>query len=152
MTTNLMTDKCCGIQVKLEDLVGKPIEFRRCGRYAPQIGTRWDCPKCGTAYFVLWTHRPQFWGYEGRRQALNDNIRLPSGKVIPNRHKGRFIVEGEFGTPIETGVFELDLSYYESFRDEPVPDEEEKEAIRKGEKDPWHLCTGGAEDVQLGTD
>jgi hypothetical protein len=54
MSRNLCTSKCCGNIVRLSDLRGKSIEFRRHGSYPPKIGTRWDCPTCGTAYFVIW--------------------------------------------------------------------------------------------------
>lgn len=54
MSRNLTTSKCCGNIVRLSDLRGKPIEFRRYGKYAPHIGTRWDCPTCKTVYFAWW--------------------------------------------------------------------------------------------------
>lgn len=42
---------------------GKPIEFRRYGKEPPHIGTRWDCPECQTAYFVIW--RDAIWSSYG---------------------------------------------------------------------------------------
>jgi hypothetical protein len=33
---------------------GKPIEFRRYLHYAPELGTKWICPICGTEYFAIW--------------------------------------------------------------------------------------------------
>lgn len=41
--------------VKLEDLRGKPIEFRQYGsKNPPAIGTKWICPTCQTVYFAWW--------------------------------------------------------------------------------------------------
>lgn len=54
MSRNLCKSYCCENIVRLSDLRGKPIEFRRYASYAPHIGTRWDCPTCGTAYFAWW--------------------------------------------------------------------------------------------------
>lgn len=54
MARNLCTSKCCGNIVRLSDLRDKPIEFRQIGNEPPDIGTRWDCPSCGTAYFAFW--------------------------------------------------------------------------------------------------
>ncbi len=62
MSRNLCTSSCCNTTVRLEDLVGKPIEFRQYGDNPPVIGTRWDCPECGTAYFVIW--RDAKWSFE----------------------------------------------------------------------------------------
>ena len=60
MSRNLCRSTCCGNTVRLSDLRGKPIEFRRYAKEPPNIGTRWDCPDCGTAYFVIW--RDGVWG------------------------------------------------------------------------------------------
>lgn len=54
MSRNLCTSSCCGNTVRLSDLRGKPIEFRQYSNEPPHIGTRWDCPTCLTAYFVIW--------------------------------------------------------------------------------------------------
>lgn len=54
MSRNLCRSHCCDNTVRLSDMRGKPIEFRRYGSYAPHIGCRWDCPTCGTAYFAWW--------------------------------------------------------------------------------------------------
>lgn len=54
VSRNLCTSSCCDNTVRLSDLRGKPIEFRRYGKEPPLLGTRWDCPACGTAYFAIW--------------------------------------------------------------------------------------------------
>lgn len=64
MARNLCTSSCCDNTVRLSDLRGKPIEFRRYGNSPPQIGTRWDCPSCKTAYFVIW--RDAEWDFHSR--------------------------------------------------------------------------------------
>lgn len=67
MARNLCTSYCCHTHVTLADLVGKPIEFRAVGGDPPVLGTRWDCPECGTAYFAFWrnaewSHHYNDWG------------------------------------------------------------------------------------------
>lgn len=62
MSRNLCTSSCCENVVRLSDLRGKPIEFRQCHNDPPVIGTRWDCPSCGTAYFAWW--RDAQWSHE----------------------------------------------------------------------------------------
>lgn len=107
MSRNLCRSTCCDNTVRLSDLMGKPIEFRRIGTDPPYIGTRWDCPTCGTAYFTIW--RDAQWGY------VNGKMQVVRGFVI-------------------------DLSYYESFNDEPGdPSEIEN---------PRHLCLDDASDFQ----
>lgn len=54
MSRNLCKSSCCDNIVRLSDLRGKPIEFRRYGDSPPVIGTRWDCPTCATVYFAWW--------------------------------------------------------------------------------------------------
>jgi hypothetical protein len=54
MSRNLCRSICCDNIVRLSDLRGKPIEFRRYSDEPPAIGTRWDCPTCDTAYFAWW--------------------------------------------------------------------------------------------------
>lgn len=54
MSRNLLTSSCCGNIVRLEDLRGKSIEFRRYSHEPVVIGTKWVCPSCRTAYFVIW--------------------------------------------------------------------------------------------------
>lgn len=54
MSRNLHTSSCCGNIVRLEDLRGKPLEFRRYAREPVVIGTKWVCPSCNNAYFAWW--------------------------------------------------------------------------------------------------
>jgi hypothetical protein len=104
MSRNLCQSSCCGNILRLSDLRGKPIEFRRYYKSPPVIGTKWDCPTCKTAYFAWW--RDAQWQY--------------STTNFTN--------------------FVIDLSYYESFNDEPgYPEDMEN---------PRHLCLDNAEDVQ----
>ena len=109
MSRNLCTSYCCNNLVKLSDLRGKPIEFRRYYDEPVVIGTKWICPTCQNAYFVWW------------RDATTD----PQQGVIRG--------------------FVLDLSYYDSFDDEPSS---------RMVSTPYHLCLDNAEDNQtvLGND
>lgn len=107
MSRNLCRSTCCDNTVRLSDLRGKPIEFRRYFKEPPNIGTRWDCPTCSTAYFAIW--RDAEYGF------LTNGIQLLRGFVI-------------------------DLSYYESFNDEP--------GQKKEIDNPRHLCVDDAEDIQ----
>lgn len=104
MSRNLCQSSCCGYVLRLSDLRGKPIEFRRYYKSPPVIGTRWDCPTCKTVYFAWW--REGQWYHSTR----------------------------------EFGNFVIDLSYYESFNDEPGVEEEFE--------NPRYLCLDNAEDVQ----
>ena len=54
MSRNLCTSYCCDNLVRLSDLRGKPIEFRRYYSEPVVIGTKWVCPTCQTAYFAWW--------------------------------------------------------------------------------------------------
>jgi hypothetical protein len=54
MSRNLARSTCCDNVLRLSDLRGKPIEFRRYHDSLPNIGTRWDCPDCHVPYFVIW--------------------------------------------------------------------------------------------------
>ena len=54
MSRNLCRSSCCDNVVRLGDLRGKLIEFRKYFDSPPDIGTRWDCPTCKTAYFAHW--------------------------------------------------------------------------------------------------
>lgn len=104
MSRNLCQSSCCENTVRLSDLRGKPIEFRRYHNSPPVIGTRWDCPSCNTAYFAWW--REGKWYHDSR----------------------------------SFGNFVIDLSYYESFNDEP--------GLPEYMDNPAHLCVDNAEDVQ----
>ena len=137
MSRNLATSSCCGNTVRLSDLRGKPIEFRRYGPYVPDIGTRWDCPTCNTAYFVIWRTRDKFW--HKPEDAFADLDLFGN----PNREKGKFVHQYTFQNEIvteDTGCFTLDLSYYESHNDEP--------GTLGAEGKPRHLCEDNAEDVE----
>lgn len=157
MSRNLCTSSCpkCNYTLRLSDIRGKPIELRRYGRYAPQIGTRFDCA-CGEVYFVIWRRSDSYWGRETLRSGEWKNPQLmdPAGRVHSNPEAGRFAFEtpipgpkGEVRTE-ETGTFTLDLSYYETYDDEKCYSQHEQE-VREGKRPPAHLCTDNAEDVQL---
>jgi len=164
MSRNLCSSYCveCGHgPVRLSDLRGKPIEFRQYGPYVPVIGCRWDCPDCGTAYFAIWRTKDEFWSRESLQTgAWKDTEFITSdGMVYPIPEAGRFAVErtytlgGVERTDVHnTGCFTIDLSYYETYNDEPLYDDDEdgsqRAAIRSGDVPPWHLCTGDAKDLQ----
>jgi len=161
MSRNLCSSFCveCGHgPVRLSDLRGKPIEFRRYYSSAPELGCRWDCPNCGTAYFAIWRINEEFWSRESlaNGQWKDPVYRLPDGSTHPNTEAGRFAIENTFSfggvqqtTATNTGCFTIDLSYYETYNDEPIYDDEgSKDAIRSGIEAPRHLCTDNAEDVQ----
>ena len=107
MSRNLCRSFCCNNTVRLSDLRGKLIEFRRFHTEPPHIGTRWDCPTCSTAYFAIW--RDAEYGY------VNGKMQVIRGFVI-------------------------DLSYYESYNDEPGKLSEIE--------NPRYLCLDDAEDIQ----
>lgn len=174
MSRNLTTSSCCGNVVRLSDVLGKPLEARRYFKYAPDFGTRWDCPSCGTAYFVIIHRRDQFWSDPIR--AFDDDLGYDGqGNAIPNRERGRFVFATEsnpFGKGEvryeQTGCFTLDLSYYESYNDEhdfdckigevdgqagmcvthgvPYHDKHERGIV--GIDSPRHLVTDDCQDVQ----
>lgn len=160
MSRNLCSSSCphCGRVVRLADIRGKPAEFRRYGPYAPVLGFKWQCD-CGVYYFVIWRSNHEFWGREGLAHAddpeMPPQYTGPGGARIPNRHQGRFYFEqpgfSEDASTIryETGTFTLDLSYYETYNDEPMWDPVAQDAIHEGIKEPHHLCTDNAEDVQV---
>lgn len=62
MSRNLTTSSCCGNILRLSDLRGKPIEFRKYYKYAPRIGTKWTCPTCSTVYFAIWRSYDKYSG------------------------------------------------------------------------------------------
>ncbi len=124
--------------VRLTDLLGKPLEARRYGPYAPDIGTRWDCPSCGTAYFVIWRSQDRFWAEP--EHAHHETVDLGRGRSYPNRERGRFVFEA-LGTTQQTGYFVLDLSYYSSFNDED-------DVGWDGATPPRHLVTDDCADAQ----
>lgn len=94
MSRNLSADHCvlCGYgPVTIADVAGKPVELRSMGRYVPKIGVRWDCPRCGTAYFAHWRTR-------------GDCIGCHISSVYPDDFQG---------------TWEVDLSYWSTYNDEP---------------------------------
>lgn len=64
MSRNLLSSSCCGNIVRLADLRGQPIEFRRYGSEPVAIGTKWVCPSCRTAYFAWWNDAVWKGGYD----------------------------------------------------------------------------------------
>lgn len=78
------------------DLSGRPIEFRSYGPYVPVIGARWDCPKCGSAYFAA---------YRTRGNCIGCSI---AGVYLPDFH----------------GTWEIDLSWWSSYDDERDDEED----------------------------
>jgi hypothetical protein len=156
MSRNLCTSVCpkCSYTLKLSDVRGKPVEFRRYGKYAPTLGVRFDC-ECGEVYFVAWRSKDAYWS----RESLDSGewkkpVLEYGGRQFPNQHQGKFAFETPaFMDPDRvlvqnTGVFTLDLSHYETYDDEPMEDGPEKTAIQRSEQQPWHLCTDDAEDTQ----
>jgi hypothetical protein len=162
---NLCTSRCvkCGYLVRLADVRGKSLEIRRYYQGAPAFGVRFDCPgvdgPCGEVYFVILRHKDTYWGRESLDSGewKEKEIRGPNGQTYPNPNAGRFAYEDEGvqrpdGTWLikpsvqETGCFVLDLSYYDSYNDEPG----DGAGVEKGKETqkPWHLCEDNAEDVQ----
>ncbi len=67
MSRNRSQSGCCKNIIHLSDLRGKPIEFRQYSeKQPPVLGTRWDCPTCGTAYFAWWEGAKWEGGWGGR--------------------------------------------------------------------------------------
>lgn len=64
MARDLFTSSCCGNIVRLADLRGQPIEFRRYCSEPVAIGTKWVCPSCKTAYFAWWNDAVWRGGYD----------------------------------------------------------------------------------------
>lgn len=157
MSRNLCTSSCpnCGYTLSLSDLRGKPVEFRRYGPYAPEIGCRFDC-SCGEVYFAIWRRKDNYWERETLLSGAwkNPTLTLPDGRTIPNPEAGRFAVERPIPWdkdsvwPEETGTFTIDLSYYETYDDEKSYSLHEQE-VRDGKKPPAHLCVDDAKDVQV---
>lgn len=116
MSRNLATSTCVtadcprgGQPVRLTDLVGKPMEARRYGPYAPRVGVRYDCPGCGTAYFAYVHHYDRFWTEPSDADSPLD------AAGHPNREQGRFVTPDRQG---QTGCFVVDLSYWSTYNDE----------------------------------
>ena len=101
MSRNLCSEFCvqCGHgPVTIADLAGRPIEFRGYHKYVPEIGARWDCPDCRTAYFAH---------YRTRGNCVGCQI----AAVYP---------------PDYPGTWEIDLSYWSTYNDEAYGEAELK--------------------------
>jgi len=154
MSRNLTTSSCpeCGYTVRLSDLRGKPIEFRRYSIYAPQIGCRFDC-SCGAVYFVMWHAKDNFWGVQSINDgSWKDPVSRHNGQEFPNKEAGRFAVEREGwkGKPEvhQTGYYVIDLSYWTTFNDEQESADLVRMSIEAGNVPPAHLCLDDALDTQ----
>lgn len=141
MSRNLTSSSCCGHIVRLADLRGKPIEFRRYGQYAPEIGTRWDCPTCKTPYFAIWRQGDEYWSEEALvdGQYKADFLRF-GDQSFPNTEKGKFVIERPNGRAENAGYFVIDLSHYWAYNDEFAPE--------PADGKPEYLCEDNAEEVQ----
>lgn len=124
MSTNLCTDKCvtmdCDYQFNLPDFVGQPIEFRQYARYKPQMGTKLICPKCKTVYFGWIREDWTFWGksIEGFDKNYVCYDFEYSKETHINHHKDKFAVRMEDGSLVELGYYQIDIAYYDTYRDE----------------------------------
>jgi hypothetical protein len=146
MASNLCSSFCveCGRKPLLAELSGKPVEFRRTGRYAPAMGVRWDCPDCETAYFVYYRQKDNFWSdveHAFEEYVLGD-------PRYPNSEKGKFVQTDSTGRVYQTGCYTIDLAYYETGRDEPMRPGPEKAEILAGTRPPWRLLEGEAEECE----
>jgi len=154
MARNLGTSECqkCDYKVRLSDIRGKPVEFRRYGPYAPVIGVRFDCA-CGEVYFASFGVEYKVWSRDALASGAwkEETLRFPNGVAMKNVNCGRFAVERVFKGQVHaenTGAFTVDLSYYETYDDEPMADGDVRTKIRSGEMQPLHLCVDDAEDVE----
>lgn len=135
MSTNLCRDTCdCGYRFCLEDFRGQPVEFRQYGRFVPNMGVKLTCPVCAKVYFGWIRSSTEFWGEP--RTALEAQSRFPrrieqdeDGEYTNlNELRGSFVYTtpsdwtSSYSTPrvLETGYYEIDLAYYESYSDEGV--------------------------------
>ena len=111
MSRNLCTDTCvCGkYQFSLKDFVGKPIEFRKYGPYVPHMGCKLFCPECGKIYFGWVRICDHFW------ETPEDAFNLIIGR---EKDKGKFVHRFSDGHLEQTGYYQIDLSFYETFNDE----------------------------------
>ena len=134
MSRNRNRDSCCNNYIKIEDLIGKPLEFRKYGEYAPHPGVKWSCPTCKRVFFVWIQNNCQFWN--DPQDFDKEFIELPDGRRFENVHKGKFArwIKNHRGEEVaeNLGYYHIDTSYYESFN-------EEGEGIDTD--DPAYLCT-----------
>lgn len=143
MSRNLCTSSCvdCGHTFRLSDLRGKPVEFRQYGPYAPVLGVKVVC-KCERAYFAAWRYEDTVWDHPSLRDgSWKSPVYMIGSVTLNNRHAGRFAFEDKSGNVYNTGAWSIDLSYYESYNDEPGA------PLAPGE-DPAHLCLGDALETQ----
>ena len=147
MSRNLGTSSCpkCGYTVRLSDIRGKTIEFRKHGPYAPVLGCRFDC-SCGEVYFAMWRREDNYWDQYtlARGEWLQPFLPLGEDQTIPNHQQGRFAADIGLHGAENTGCFTIDLSYYATYNDEPDNDPDRAERIYAGLEKPRHLCEDDA--------
>jgi hypothetical protein len=153
MSRNLATSSCetCGYTVRLTDLMGEPIEFRKYGPYVPEIGCKFVCG-CGEVYFAIWRRIEKFWSDESIE---NGTWKTPKADSLFSGfvdEAGKFAIErtSPYGSQWveQTGCFVIDLSYYTTFNDEKPSSKRQELDILHGAEDPWHLCKDNALDTQ----
>ena len=130
MSRNLCKDQCCGNKIKLADLVGKPLEFRKYYDYRPTPGVKWRCPKCERVFFIHIRSGHTHWG-DTKNQFDKDDINYGRLYSCKNANKNKFAKRTDHGVE-ELGWYEFDMSYYETYNDEG-------EGVDTNE--PAHLCT-----------
>lgn len=64
MSRNLLQSSCCGNILRLVDLRGQAIQFRRYTKEPVVIGCKWTCPTCHTNYFARWQDVVWTGGYD----------------------------------------------------------------------------------------
>lgn len=119
MSCNLCTDKCvkCGYRFDIGDFRGKPLEFRRSGKYPPVPGVKLVC-SCGMVYFGWYRHDYQWWSEDSIDYFDKDKYPNHHGRLIDNEHKGKFANRFDDGKTIHLGYYKIDISYYEAYSDE----------------------------------
>lgn len=136
MSRNLCRSYCCKNIVRLSDLRGKPIEFRRYASYQPHIGTRWDCPTCKTAYFAWW--RDAEYGENEHRFVID----LSYYESFNDEHDtDEKVMAADLGVPADTPIGDIYKEWYARFPNRPLP-------VRSPENARW-VCLDNAEDSQL---
>lgn len=134
MSRNLGRSYCCENIVRLEDMRGKPIEFRRYSKYAPHIGCRWQCPTCNTVYFAWWVEDRNFSTFMidlSYYESFNDE------RDTDWEACAKFL-----GLPQDTHVSEVSKQWWLR-----CPDEEPFR-VDPDKTTPRHLCLDNAEEVQ----
>lgn len=149
MSRNLATSTCVDCDnttpVRLTDLIGEPIEFRALGNSPPEMGTKWNCPQCDRAYFVIW--RPAQWDHNKTVTEENwDEIQQdPHMSQLMGQFDSYEDFKKHYGVPMNANSgaeywsagFVLDLSYYESYNDEPGSDPDERRGLVTGDMTTW---------------